>query len=88
MLAVVQPAFFLLRRDPHGNEAVHHGKQPVAQREGTHSDSGQGSHVLAKRLELAGRQAHIGCEYAREKHADHAAHPMAGEHIQCVVDTT
>ena len=88
MLAVVQPAFLLLGRDPHGDERIHQREQSVAQRKGAHGHGDEGGHVLAKRLKLPGRQSHFCGKHPCEQHADHAPHPVAGKHIQCVVDTT
>ena len=67
---------------------LHHREQSVAQRKRAHSHGDERGHVLAKRLKLAGRQPHFCGKHAREQHAHHAPHPVAGKHIQCVIDTT
>ena len=51
VLAVVE-AMLLVGGHPHGNQAVHHGKQGVTQAKRPHRHRHKGGDVLAKRLEL------------------------------------
>ena len=87
MLRSVEPFLFLLLGDAHGNGRIHKHKQPGLNPNVATATAAKETICSRIPRRSRGPAPHLR-EDAREHHAHHAAHPVAGKHVQRVVHPT
>ena len=93
MLAAVEALLFVVGRDPHGGDEVDQLEDGVGDHEDVGRDDDQREQVHEEELGVAEQQAvgartvdRLGGEDRGSQHADHAAHTVAGEDVEGIVE--